>query len=332
MIQKIEEIKKIREMNYEFVSLVASYLNNCPNAIDKDLVEGITCEITENEERVYRGLLANIFFEDEDLARVYEREYLSYGVKRLDPQEYLNNPYYKSISIPKSKVGGWELGYQKYEPYECFIYRDIVKKGYTEIPQIGFFNVEFQFPTVFENGVEWMAIKPNEIETMKAPIENAQGSVLIYGLGIGYFAYMVSQKEQVSSIVIVERDENVINLFNDIILPQFPNKNKITVIKSDAFEYAEKHMRNNNFDYVFTDLWHDVSDGVDLYIKMKKHEGVCPKAKFDYWIEGSILSSIRWSIFDGIYTQVKENPSKWTLNEIETYLSDKYLKEFVKFI
>ena len=97
-------------------------------------------------------------------------------------------------------------------------------------------------------------------------------------------------------------------------------------------EYAEKHMRNNRYDYVFTDLWHDVSDGVDLYVKMKKYEGVCQKATFDYWIEDSILSSIRWSIFDGIYTQVKENPNKWTIEEVETYLSDKYLREFVKFI
>ena len=319
-------------MNLQFISLLASYLNNCPDAIDKDLIEGVTNEVQLNGEKVYQDLLANIFFEDEALARLYKKEYLCYGVKKLEPQEYLDNPYFKNISIPKSKVENWELGYQKYKPYECFIYRDIVKKGYTEIPQIGFFDTEFQFPTVYENGVEWMAIKPNEIETMKRPIENARGSVLVYGLGIGYFAYMVSQKPQVTSVTVVERDENVIKLFNDIILPQFPQKSKITVIKSDAFEYAEKHMRNNRYDYVFTDLWHDVSDGVDLYVKMKKYEGVCQKATFDYWIEDSILSSIRWSIFDGIYTQVKENPNKWTIEEVETYLSDKYLREFVKFI
>ena len=26
------------------------------------------------------------------------------------------------------------------------------------------------------------------------------------------------------------------------------------------------------YDFVFTDLWHDVSDGIDMYLKMKEYE------------------------------------------------------------
>lgn len=35
---------------------------------------------------------------------------------------------------------------------------------------------------------------------------------------------------------------------------------------------AQKHMTIGKYDFVFTDLWHDVSDGIDMYIKMKKYE------------------------------------------------------------
>ena len=43
------------------------------------------------------------------------------------------------------------------------------------------------------------------------------------------------------------------------------------------------------FDFVFTDLWHDVSDGKDMYLKMKEYEKRSPNTIFSYWIEKSIL-------------------------------------------
>lgn len=333
MIKRVEEINRQKENNFSVFSYIASYLNECPCLVTKDIIEDITGGNIHGVERAFASFLANVYSENTDEVRYVEKNYLSRGVKRLDPEEYLNNPYLKNIKIPTIKDGNWDFGYQSYAPYEGFIYRDIeCLENYIEIPQVGFFAEKFTFPTVFEGGREWMAIKPNEIETMKLPIEKARGSVLIYGLGMGYYAYMVSQKDEVESVCIVERDQSVINLFENHILPQFPNKDKITVIKMDAFEYAEKEMKNGGFDYVFTDLWHDVSDGVDLYVKMKKYEALCPNSHFDYWIERSILSSIRWSVFDGIYEKVKNGTFVGTEAEIEKYLTDGYLKQFVKFI
>ncbi|MBE6673773.1 MAG: hypothetical protein E7596_01550 [Ruminococcaceae bacterium] len=333
MIKRIEEINKRKEMNFHVFTLVASYLNNCPDLVTRETIVEITNGVKANEERAFVSFLANVFSENEDEIKLIEKEYLSRGIKQLSPEEYLKNPFLVNIKIPEIKEGNWNLGYQTYKPYEGFIYRDIeTLPNYTEIPQIGYFNTEFSYPTVFENGIEWMAIKPNEIETMKAPIEKARGRVLVYGLGIGYFAYMVSLKQEVESVTIVERDQNVINLFKQHILPQFPNKSKINIVKSDAFDYAKSEMKAGNFNYVFTDLWHDVSDGVDLYVKMKKYEGTCPNSQFEYWIEKSLLSSIRWSIFGGIYTRVKAKSFNGTIEEIEKYLTDDYLKSFVKFI
>ncbi len=332
MKDKIEEINSYRKKNFKALSFVASYLNNCPTLVTKDIIKDITGGEKSGEESAFAAFLANVFSEDDGEVKWLEKEYLFKGIKRLSPEEYLKNPYFSNIKIPKIKAGNWDLGYQSYEAYEGFIYKDLEIKGYTEIPQIGYFDEEFSFPTVYENGREWMAIKPNEIETMKVPIEKARGSVLVYGLGIGYFAYMVSQKESVESVTVVERDGDVISLFESYILPQFPNKAKIKVIKADAFDFAKERMAKGKFDYVFTDLWHDVSDGVDLYVKMKKYEALCPNSHFEYWIERSILSSVRWSIFDGICKKVKNGTFNGTADEIEKYLTDDYLKNFVKFI
>lgn len=333
MIRRIEEIAHRRERNYQALYFVASYLNNCPTLVTRDVIDEITNGEKNGEERAFASFLANVFSEENEVVAWLEREYLFKSVKRLSPEEYLKNPFLANIKIPQTKEENWDFGYQTYEPYEGFIYRDFVFTGdYVEIPQIGYFDEKFSFPTVYENGREWMAIKPNEIETMKKPIAVARGNALVYGLGLGYFAYMISQKDDVCSVTVVERDENVIKLFEKHILPQFPYKEKITIVKNDAFEYAKNHMKNGSFDYVFTDLWHDVSDGVDLYVKMKKHEALCPNSRFEYWIEDSILSSIRWSIFDGIYEKAKKGEFVESAENVEKYLSDNYLKQFVKFL
>ena len=333
MTDRVEQIGARRDKNLYVLSLVASYLNNCPELVTSEVIEEITNGEKSHEERAFASFLANVFSEDEENVKMIEREYLRYGVARLSPERYTSDPYFQNIKIPSATKDNWCLGYQTYKPYEGFIYRDLVFRGdYAEVPQIGFFDCEFSFPTVFQDGREWMAIKPNEIETMRLPIEKARGSVLVYGLGLGYFTYLVSQKDSVSAVTVVERDQGVIDLFEEYILPQFPNKQKIKIVKSDAFDYAKEKMAKGKFDYVFTDLWHDVSDGVDLYVKMKKYEGECPNSHFEYWIEDSILSSIRWSIFDGIYKKHKDGVLNMSDEELERYLSDKYLKQFVKFI
>ena len=146
------------------------------------------------------------------------------------------NPYYRQIRIPEAHFGNWKLTIEKYKPYEAFVCDDIrTDEELKEIPQIGFFDTEFSFPAVMEDGQEWMAIKPNEIETMRQPIARAAGQVVAFGLGMGYYAFMVSEKPEVKTLTIVERDENVIALFREHILPQFPKKEKIDIVLARCF-------------------------------------------------------------------------------------------------
>lgn len=40
---------------------------------------------------------------------------------------------------------------------------------------------------------------------------------------------------------------------------------------------------------LFTDLWHDPSDGVEAYLKMKQYEPLLPGARLLNWIENTLL-------------------------------------------
>lgn len=298
---KVRSLIQIRDMNNEVLGMYADYLNRYSCFITKELVQDITQDCEISEEYAFFVLLAaatGLKIDSSERDRRIAQNYYIPSIKRLNTEDYKRNAYYINITIPEISSGNWELKHEKFQPYEAFIYNDLlVDKDYREIPRLGFFAEEFTFPAVLEKGVEWMTITPNEIATMQSALEEVEGKVVTFGLGLGYFAYMASEKEQVHKLTVIERNEEVIRLFSEYILPQFPHKNKVEIIAMDAFEYAKEHMAAEGYDYAFVDLWHDISDGVELYLRMKKLEVYCPKTKYLYWIEESILSSLRRYVF-----------------------------------
>ena len=332
-LEALQKLDNIQAKNDLFLRICSAYLNECENLVTGEIMSEITLGDKRLDEGAFATFLSSAFIEDDALAAEMHREYFSPSIKKINADKYTSNPYFKNIPISDKKEGVWTLSHQKYAPYEGFVRDDfIIDSDMREICAIGFFDTEFSYPTVFENGVEWMAIKPNEIETMRAPIEMAHGKVVTFGLGLGYFTYMASIKEEVESVTVIERSKDVISLFNKHILSHFSNPEKIKIVEADAFEYAREQMPNEKFDYAFVDLWRDTSDGVDMYIKMKKLEVKSPETRFEYWIEKSILVMIRKRIFAAIMQGVESGKSTLTYDEIIEKLSFKYLKEFVKFI
>ena len=226
---------------------------------------------------------------DDPCDKIIYNKYLIPMVKGLAAEEYREDPYYKKIKIPNETFGKWRLENKSYAPYEAFVYDDMeMRYDGRLLPHIGYFTDTLEYPSVSENGREWMTVTPNEINTMKKAISSAKGNELTFGLGLGYYAYMVSRKQEVKTVTVVERDREVIELFEKFILPQFENRDKIKIVCADAFEFADTRLRDGEFDHVFTDLWHDASDGMELYQKMKGYEKSCPDTEFDYWIVKTI--------------------------------------------
>ena len=283
---------KFAQYNNILFKKLSVFINHEADFIRPEFIESLCrdCDISKEEAYCFT-LAASIDLDTEKNPRDAEifEEYFPDMVHLLKNKDYENNPYLKNIKIPTKKLGKWELCYKTYVPYQAFVFDDpkITRDGKI-IPQIGFFEKEFSYPAVLESGTEWMLITPNEINTMRAPISGAHGKVLTYGLGLGYFAYMVSEKESVSSVTIVERDKNAISLFRDIILPQMPRKDKINIICDDAFYFAETRLAASDFDFVFADIWHDPSDGVPAYNRLKATEKYLPSADFSYWIEKTL--------------------------------------------
>lgn len=216
-------------------------------------------------------------------------------------EDMTKNPYLKNIKLHEAKKGKFSLTHDTFYDGEPFF----DKCGNGDInfnfPHFGFFSENFTFPCIKEDDSVWMSITPNEINTMQEPIDKAHGKVVTFGMGLGYFAYMAHLKEDVESIRIIEKEQDVITLFKENILPQFPYPEKIRIIKADALEYV-KDM--HDVDFVFCDIWESPFDGLFYYLKLVKYEKQYKGVDFFYWIEDEIISTIRTFLIVKIFVSV----------------------------
>jgi hypothetical protein len=286
--------EEIREENRRLLRLLGIYMNQTPDFIEPGILRELTEECGLTIKEAYAAVLAaaiGLKIDENPRDKALYRSYFPTMIHHLDPTPYLADPYLASIRIPEKRIGKWEIRHQMYRPCEAFVFDDpILTEEGRIIPQIGFFTEAYHFPAVLELGREWMLITPNEINTMREVIEASAGRVLTYGLGLGYFAFMAARRREVDRVTVVERDPEAIKLFCELILPQIDarSKEKIEIVCDDAFSYAESKMADGKYDLVFTDIWHDPSDGVPLYRKMKDYEHFSPGSRFFYWIERTI--------------------------------------------
>lgn len=285
-------MKDYEQLNYRLFEALSIFLNFNSEGVKKEMVKKMMDEFCLSENESVGMLLASILgldiVENEE-DRIIYNDYFPKMLKRLDPNIYLSDPYYQNIKFGDLKLGDIEFKEERYLPYEIFVYDDIERlEDGRQIPKLGYFDREFAYPTILESGQNWMSVTPNEVETMRKDIMDAHGHCLTFGLGLGYFAYMVARKPEVKSVTIVELNSAEIELFKKYILPQFDHKEKIKVIEADAYEFAKKNYPLKNYDYVYVDIWHDAGDGLPMYQKMKSYERLNRDAEYRYWIEKTI--------------------------------------------
>lgn len=248
--------------------------------------------------------------------------------KKLDEDKYVNNYYRQNINPTPFKSKEYQLTYLTFSPYHCFPYDDIaVKDNYVEVSRIGYFEKDYKYLAVLKNDVVWMSTDPNEINTMRDSISEAKGKVVAFGLGLGYFPIMAAVKDEVEEVVIIEKDQTIIDIFKKHILPLFEKKEKIKIIKDDAFNYLNK-MKDNDVDYLFIDIWHNPEDGLPLYLKFKKMLKN-RKVKVSYWLEKSILAMLRRCVLtiveEGLEGYDDHNYQK-AGNKYDKLINDLYFK------
>ena len=273
---------------------------------------------------------------------------LPWDTKEIMLDTFTYNPYYQALKNVSFSEDGWSLKTKKMNAYTLFPYDEQYHYGANSILKmsLGFFTKDYDYPTISLYEQEWMSLNPHEIRTMEVPIQVARGKVLTLGLGLGYFAYMAHLKEEVKEVYIVEMDLELIKLFQKHLLPLFPYKEKIHIIKADALEYVN-NINDKDYDFIFSDLWHDVGDGLPMYIKLLRRFSNFKYTQCHYWIENSLVSYLRLltigvmkneynhedAEYDDIQTLIKQRTENITISntyDLDALLSIQGLKNIVK--
>ena len=249
-----------------------------------------------NEDDPYkkRDFLFDNLEKDYPFPNDYVSKNIRWDTKLLRIKDYQNNPYLKALNNLFFAKNDWELKNKTIRAYTLFPYEEEYHYGgnYFLKESLAFFDSDYSYPSLTLFGNEWMSLNPYEIRTMETPIITARGKVLTLGLGLGYFAFMTHLKEEVKEVHIVEMDLELIKVFNEYLLPLFPHPEKIIIHKADAFHFIE-NIKDAEYDFIFSDLWHDTSDGIESYLKLKKAFKGFKKTQLSYWIEGSIVTFLR---------------------------------------
>lgn len=290
--KEIDKLLNVKQININIADMLLTSYEYEDIVTEKKLKEKKSLGLSEKES--YFSLLLDFFqidVEDEESIDIANK-YIFNNLKECDEKEYLDNPYVKLVKAKELKNKNYKLTNIHYLPYQGFALDeiDVTDYPYEEYYKVGYFKNKFSYLSLIKDDNIWMSVNPNEINTMKPFIKDAKGNVLVLGLGMGYIAYMMSLKEEVKSITVVELDENIISIFKENILPVLgPTKAKIKIVHDDAIRYLEN---NHKFDYYFADLWHNPEDGLPIYLNL---EYISQKFKIpmNYWLNASLKAMKR---------------------------------------
>ena len=273
------------------------------------------------------------------------------SIKSLKNEDYDSDYYRQNIHPREYKDKEYSLECLKFKPNQLFPYDDIeIDSSFKEVSRLGYFTKPFSYLAVLKKDVVWMSLDPNEINTMRASIDKAKGITVAFGLGLGYFPIMAAKKKEVSKVIVVEKDQKIIDIFKRHILPLFECKDKIEIIHDDAFNYVNKI---KNADFLFIDIWHNPEDGLPLYLRFfRQLKG--KNVEVDYWLEKSLLAMYRRCLLtvieeslmgygDSYYQKSKNDYDKIindlyfktknmtfsSIDEIKQLLQDNSLKELI---
>lgn len=277
--------------NERLLNLLSIYLNEFPTSVTSEDIAALA-EFDIPVEEAFALTLAGLFeldIVDRPVDRAFYDKYFPYMFHRYRAEDFSKDPYLTNIVFPTEAFGNARFEMARYEPFEGFVCDDFSTLDDGRIiPHIGFFEETYPYPTVMEDGRIWMSVTPQEINTVRPAVEAARGHVVTFGLGLGYFAYLASLKPEVESVTVVDVNESIIDVFSREILPQFERASIVDIVCEDAFDFVEKKFASYEADFIYTDLWHDVGDGFDLYHLMKEYEFTKPEAEWQYWIEPTI--------------------------------------------
>lgn len=143
------------------------------------------------------------------------------------------------------------------------------------------------------HGILYMSDTPMEKHSNRDFVVKARGDVLVAGLGIGFAILPVLRKPEVSSVLVVELHQDVIDLVEPHLrVAAGEHANKLQVVCGDIDEFAPA--RNQAWDVVYFDIWPSIT--IDNLAQMKVlHRKFSRRKRYwmGSWSHKTLLARVR---------------------------------------
>lgn len=144
-------------------------------------------------------------------------------------------------TLPTARVEHFEVGQ---EDSDFTSVRAVVTGGRDGHVPVG------RYARLFVDGGLMMSDTPMEHRSNSTVVYQANGDVLIGGLGLGMIAHAIAAKPEVTSVTVIEKNPDVIKLVG----PTVPKK--VTVIEGDIFTW--RPAKGVKYDVIYFDIWADL--------------------------------------------------------------------------
>ena len=152
------------------------------------------------------------------------REYfqaLRYNLRCLPEAVFEQDPYLRQVKVNEPhEEGRFTLTTASYAPGELLAYDMPTNDGNLVVPRLGYTTKTVRFPAIYEGVTPWMSVCPSEMNTvgkdakacaayLKSSTQGAPREVLVLGLGLGYFPFLVQSEVSEASFTIVEESPEI---------------------------------------------------------------------------------------------------------------------------
>lgn len=159
------------------------------------------------------------------------------------------------INVPDGQVGKWEVQSFQLSKEDAAFHNLQESRGLKRYIKAGvpYKRLLRHGDQCYLNGYTVMSNTPAEIADLSPFLDQARGSVLIFGLGLGVVVQALMNKRDITSITVIEIDPDVIKLAGTHYLSV---SRKLKIIEGDAFKYYDE----TKYDAIWFDIWDEISE------------------------------------------------------------------------
>lgn len=161
--------------------------------------------------------------------------------------------------------------------------------GDVVIPRVHEFNANGSYKDL------WMSYTPQEVLTLRPGLRKAKGSVIVAGLGMGWLLTRVAHKPSVREVLLVERDENLLDWLWPVIRERHWPDQKVRTKMTYAIADAETEIPKRRANVALWDIWELVGQ-VDTLDERQMSEK-CPNIGTTwFWGANARLPNAIWDM------------------------------------